>query len=92
MTDKYNNLIMLDPSTEILSHDQLKKLFIQKMIAIEKRDLTFIDELRLHHPELFDKQFLYKMLLKELENTDTELPTVVHNLLLEAIQKKYRIQ
>jgi len=69
-----------------LSHDLLKKLYIQKMQAIEKKDKSFLDKLQQQHPELFDKRFLYKMLQKELEITCQELPAQIDRLLREVIK------
>jgi HD superfamily phosphohydrolase YqeK len=69
-----------------LSHDLLKKLYIQKMQAIEKKDKAFLDKLQQQHPELFDKRFLYQMLQKELDITSQELPAQLDKLLQEIIK------
>lgn len=70
-----------------LTHQQLKNLFIQKTMAIENGDFKFLSELRIQHPELFDKKFLYDMLQTELKDTGVELSENVNNLLKEAIRK-----
>ena len=69
-----------------ISHDVLKKLFIQKMQAIEKKDRAFLDKLQRQHPELFDKRFLYQMLQKELEITSQKLPVQLDKALQEIIK------
>ncbi|HEX4046081.1 MAG TPA: hypothetical protein VHZ76_10505 [Gammaproteobacteria bacterium] len=74
-----------------LSHDSLKKLFMQKMQAIEKKDRKFLDELQQLHPELFDKRFLYQMLQKELKNTSQELPVKLDLFLKNIIKNHYKI-
>lgn len=75
-----------NPHSNPLSHEELKKLYMQKMLAVEKKDTAFLAELQLQHPELFDKQFLYKMLKTELENHSAELPEHLDQLLQEAIK------
>lgn len=69
----------------------LKKLFMQKMQAIEKKDKELIDKLLQHHPELFDKRFLYQMLQKELEITSQKLPVQLDKILQEIIKNYHAI-
>lgn len=74
-----------------LSHDLLKKLFMEKMQAIERRDRKFLDKLHQQHPELFDKRFLYQMLQKELEITSQELPVQLDKLLKSILNNHHKI-
>jgi len=71
--------------TNALTHEQLKQLFVNKVTATEKKDFVFLDNLRKQHPELFDKKFLYDMLLKELEIKGYEMPDHLRKILLDAI-------
>ena len=74
--------------TNALTHEQLKQLFVNKVTAIEKKDFVFLENLRSQHPELFDKKFLYDLLLKELENKGYDMPDHLRKVLLEAINKE----
>lgn len=74
-----------------IEYDLLKKLFIQKMRAIENIDTEFLDKLQQQHPELFDKRFLYQMLQKELEITSQELPIELDKALQEIIKNYHKI-
>lgn len=44
--------------SRVLSHNFLKKLYIQKMQVLKNKDQIFLDKLLQQHPELFDKKFL----------------------------------
>jgi len=74
-----------------ISHDFLKKLFMQKMQAIENKDNKFLMELQQRYPDLFDKRFLYQMLQKELEITSQEIPVELDKLLQEIIRNYHKI-
>lgn len=77
---------------KLLEHDMLKKLFLQKILAIKKKDIAFIAKLQIEHPELFDKKFLYQMLQKELKDSGTILPKHIEVLLENMINKIKIIQ
>lgn len=85
MSNKKNDQPLL---TNALTHEQLKQLFVNKVTAIEKKDFVFLDDLRKQHPELFDKKFLYELLLKELEIKGYDMPNHLQQVLLDAIGRE----
>lgn len=82
------NLILQKFFKKNLSHEKLKSLYIKKYLAIQNRDFIFLNKLRIEYPQLFDKQFLYEMLQKELHVTGKKLPEHINQQLLDAISNK----
>lgn len=71
-----------------LSYESWKKLYIQKMQAIQKNDKAFLVALHQQYPELFDKCFLYQILQKAFEINSLVLPAHLDKTLTEIINSQ----
>lgn len=71
-----------------MSYDEFKKLYLQKIFAIEKNDKDFLIALETKYPELFDKHFLYQKLHQLLQMTQQELPEELEKILKAIVHTK----
>jgi len=69
------------------THEQLKKLYVEKVKASQSKNFVFLEQLRMDCPQLFEKAFLYQMLKDELANTQVDLPDHIHKLLQLEVDK-----
>ena len=74
-------------SQKELTHDCYKKLYKEKIRAQKRNDIDYLKELHNEYPELFDKRFLFQMLIEEFERAGEKIPESLYKILKEGVDK-----